>query len=391
VSLGGDSLSYVECSLRLERLLGRVPTDWHLMSIGALADSDSPGRSVGRLDTTVLFRAVGICLIVATHMRVWFWPGGAHLLLAVAGFNLARFMMPIESTRDRVIGGLRTVARVAVPTVLWVAAGMLLFGAYSAGTLLLVNNYLGPATHRDDHWTFWFIEVFVHLVVITTALLAIPAVRRLERRFPYGFPFALLLVVLNLRWEIFQMGDFYNMRFRTHGVAWFFVLGWLVCRSGTRRQKVLTTALCVVTAPGFFGYAPREWFIAGALVLLVWCREVPFPRLAAGPVGVVAAASMWIFITHFTFWPLLVDLTDPYVAYLSTITTGVVCWLAADRAARFAIDQVASGRAVYSARRASPHPPHRQYRPGRRSVRIGLRHRLRWNRVELARSGNDIA
>ena len=332
VSLGGDSLSYVECSLRLETLLGRVPTDWHLMSIAALADSDAPGRRVGRLDTTVLFRAIGICLIVATHMRVWFWPGGAHLLLAVVGFNLARFMMPIESTHERTIAGLRTVARVAVPAVLWVAAGMVLFGAYSAGTLLLVNNYLGTPTHRDDHWTFWFIEVFVHLVLITTALLAIPAVRRLERRFPYGFPLALLLIVLNLRWEIFQMGDFYNMRFRTHGVGWFFVLGWLVCRSGTRRQKILTTALCVVTAPGFFGYAPREWFIAGALVLLVWCREVPFPRLAARPVGVVAAASMWIFITHFTFWPLFVDRFDQYVAYVLTIATGVVCWLAVDRA-----------------------------------------------------------
>ena len=133
VSLGGDSLSYVECSLRLETLLGRVPTDWHLMSIAALADSRAPGRRVGRLDTTVLFRAIGICLIVATHMRVWFWPGGAHLLLAVVGFNLARFMMPIESTRERTIAGLRTVARVAVPAVLWVAAGMVLFGAYSAG------------------------------------------------------------------------------------------------------------------------------------------------------------------------------------------------------------------------------------------------------------------
>jgi hypothetical protein len=332
VSLGGDSLSYVECSLRLETLLGRVPTDWHLMSIAALADSRAPGRRVGRLDTTVLFRAIGICLIVATHMRVWFWPGGAHLLLAVVGFNLARFMMPIESTRERTVAGLRTVARVAVPAVLWVAAGMVLFGAYSAGTLLLVNNYLGAPTHRDDHWTFWFIEVFVHLVLITTALLAIPAVRRLERRFPYGFPLVLLLVVLNLRWEIFQMGDFYNMRFRTHGVAWFFVLGWLVCRSGTRRQKILTSALCVVTAPGFFGYAPREWFIAGALVVLVWCREVPFPRLAARPVGVVAAASMWIFITHFTFWPLFVDRSNQYVAYVLTIATGVVCWLAVDRA-----------------------------------------------------------
>ena len=391
VSLGGDSLSYVECSLRLETLLGQVPPNWHLMSIASLADASAPRRRVGRLDTTVLFRAIGICLIVATHMRIWFWPGGAHLLLAVVGFNLARFMMPIDSTRDRVMAGLRTVARVAVPTVLWVAAGLVLLGAYSAGTLLLVNNYVGAATIATITGRSGSSRCSCISSLLTTALLAIPAVRRLERRFPYGFPLALLLIVLNLRWEIFQMGDFYNMRFRTHGVAWFFVLGWLVCRSGTRRQKILTTALCVVTAPGFFGYAPREWFIAGALALLVWCREVPFPRLAARPVGVIAAASMWIFITHFTFWPLFVDRSDQYVAYVLTIATGVVCWLAVDRATRFAIDQVERVRTVYSARRASPDPLHLQHRPDRRGMRLGLRHRYQCDRVELASSSNDIA
>ena len=143
--------------------------------------------------------------------------------------------------------------------------------------------------------------------------------------------------MLNLRWEMFQLGDFYNMRFRTHGVAWFFVLGWLVCRSTTSRQRVLTTMLCLATAPGFFGYAPREWFIASALILLAWCRELPFPRLLARPVGVVAAASMWIFITHFAVWPLVVDVTNPYVAYVVTIAAGTVVWFAVDRATRRAV------------------------------------------------------
>ncbi len=36
VSLGGDSLSYIECSIRLEDALGRLPADWHVMPVGAL-------------------------------------------------------------------------------------------------------------------------------------------------------------------------------------------------------------------------------------------------------------------------------------------------------------------------------------------------------------------
>jgi acyl-coenzyme A synthetase/AMP-(fatty) acid ligase len=330
LSLGGDSLSYVECAVRLEPVIGRLPTDWHTLTVRELAAQARPRSRRVHVDTTVVYRALAVCLIVATHMRLWFWPGGAHLLLAVVGFNVARFLAPIEPTRARVLAGLRTAARVAVPAVAWIAVGMAAVGAYSAGTLLLVNNYVGPASHRDDHWRFWFIEVFVHLIVLTTVVLAIPAVRRWERRWQYGFPLAALLLALLLRLEVFQMGDFYNMRFRTHGVLWFFLLGWLVQRSTTTRQRALTTVLCIVTAPHFFGYVPREVFIAGALVLLVWCRAVPLPRWLVRPVGTIAAASMWIYISHFTFWPVLVDRFPIGVAYVVTLIAGVAVWAAAE-------------------------------------------------------------
>ena len=329
VSLGGDSLSYVECSIRLQEALGRVPPDWHVMSAGEL---DRAGRRtrVPRLDTTVLLRAVGICLIVSTHMFVWYFPGGAHLLLAVFGFNLARFQLPIEATVDRVRAGLRTAARTAVPVVVWVAGAMVLVGGYSVGTLLLVNNYLGPRDHQLGRWHFWFIEVFVHLTVLTTLLMAIPAVRRLERRHQYLFPLALLVVCLVVR----DVGDVDNLRFRTHGVAWFFVLGWLVQRSGTLTQRLVTTTLCFLSVPGFFTRPERGWFIVAGLVLLVWVREVPFPKLAGRAAGVVAAASMWILITHFRVWPPLTRALPEGWAYVLTILVGVGTWAVVEQATR---------------------------------------------------------
>ena len=328
VSLGGDSLSYVECSIRLEQVLGDVPPDWHLSPISELAAVRPRRRWLPRVDTTLVLRALAICLIVGTHMRVWFFPGGAHLLLAVVGYNLARFVAPIDSTRERVVAGLRTAARAAVPAMLWAGAGVLVFGAYSLGTVALVNNYVGPASHADDHWHFWFIEVFVHLVLVTTLLLAIPMVRRTERRRPYLFALGLLGVTLVLRMEWAWMDDWYNIRYRTHAIAWFFVLGWLVRQSTTLPQRLLTTALCLTVVPGFFQYAPREWFIAAALVVLLWAREVPVPRPLVQPIALLAAASLWIYITHFTFWPLLTDVFVREVAYVVTIASGVAVWAA---------------------------------------------------------------
>jgi acyl-CoA synthetase (AMP-forming)/AMP-acid ligase II len=330
VSLGGDSLSYVECSIRIERILGRLPSDWHLRPIGELAEITGR-RRLARVDTTVVLRAVGILLVVATHMRLRHVPGGAHLLLGVVGYNLARFLLPIDVTRDRLRAGVRTVARVAVPTVAWAVVFGLL-GHYGWTTLSLANNYLGPRSHAGNHWHFWFVEVFTHLVLITTAVVAIPWVRRLDVRFAYGFPLVLLALALTLRMDWADMGDWYNTRFRTHSVAWFFVLGWLVQRSGTIPQRLATTVICLATAPGVFDNPRREMFIAGGLILLVWVKELPMPRVLVRPVATIAAASMWILISHFMIWPPMTEWFVVEVAYVLTVAASVGVWWLVTRA-----------------------------------------------------------
>ena len=73
VSLGGDSLSYVECSVRLERLLGHLPRDWHLTPVAEL-EAVEQRRGIARLDTTALLRTAGILAVVATHMHAVVLP-----------------------------------------------------------------------------------------------------------------------------------------------------------------------------------------------------------------------------------------------------------------------------------------------------------------------------
>ncbi len=331
VSLGGDSLSYVECSIRLEAAIGCLPNDWHLQPVASLVASATPRRRWARLDTTIALRAIGICLVVATHMRITHVPGGAHTLLAVAGYNLARFMAPLPTAAERIRAGLRTASRAAFPTMVWVAVGMVVFGSYSVGTLLLVNNYVGPSSHRGDHWHFWFIEVFVHLVLLASLLTAVPAVRRLDQRFGYLVPFAALAGALVFRMEWAQMGDWYNLRYRTHGVAWFFALGWLIQRSSTWPQRLVTSAVAVATVSGFFNVASREWRILVLLVALLWVRELPVPRSSVRIIGTLSAASMWIYVSHFSIWPLYQEVFNQEVAYVLTIVSGVAMWFVAQR------------------------------------------------------------
>jgi hypothetical protein len=269
-------------------------------------------------------------------MKLWYFPGGSHLMLAVVGYNLSRFNLPIAGTRDRVRAAARAVRRVAVPTVAWVATCMVLVGGYGVGTLALVNNYVGPEAHVDGRWHFWFIEAFVQLTLLVAALVTIPAVRRLERRATYVFPLLLLGAALVFRYHWIQIDGLANLRFRTHGVAWFFVLGWLAHASTTVPKRMLTTALCVLTIPGFFDRPEREWFIAVGIVALTWLPTVPLPRAVLRPVAAVAAASMWIYISHFRVWPPLERNLPDGLAYVATIAAGVAIWWAANAVGRLA-------------------------------------------------------
>ena len=357
VSAGGDSLSYVECALRLERVLGRLPEDWHLRTVAELGGL-GPSPRLPCIDTTMVLRAVGICAVLATHMRALYFPGGAHLLLAVAGFNLSRFQLDLDRTADRVRAGFRTIGRVAAPTVLWTAGAMIVSDFYGPPTLALVNNYLGPRGHANGAWHFWFIEAFVQLGLVATALLSITAVRRLERRHPYWFPFALLLVALELRtvgW--FGLDDLANLRFRTHGVAWCFVLGWLVHRSVAPWQKLLTTLACVVAVAEFFQRPQREWFIITGLLALTWLRQVPCPRPLIPVIATVATASLWIYISHFHLWRPLDRLAPGGLAYVLTLVAGVALWALAEQGTRAARQLVRLRRALPPASAPAPAPP----------------------------------
>ena len=119
VSLGGDSLSYVECSVRLERRLGRLPPDWHLRTVAELDALERRRRAAAaRHDGAAAGRRHHARRLDA-HVPVVL-PGRAHLMLAVAGYNTSRFHLSIDGTRDRVAAMARSVARLALPIVAFV-------------------------------------------------------------------------------------------------------------------------------------------------------------------------------------------------------------------------------------------------------------------------------
>jgi len=327
VGLGGDSLSYVEASLRLEVMVGALPADWPTRPFGTLATSAEGPRRWGRaVETGVLLRALAIVAIVGSHANLFALVGGAHVLLGVLGFNFGRFHADTpRAQRSRAVA--RSVARVAVPSVLVIAVCSIWVEGLGWAQILLVNGFFGSETWVEPAWHYWFIEVALALTVLAGLILAFPPLDRLARRAPFWLPFGLAIVGLVPRYDVlpamFRDGDFIH---RAHAVFWLFALGWAAARTSNVWQRMLLSAVVLTCVPGFFGGDPgRDHVVMLGMLALIWVARVRLPDVLARAVGVLAAASMWIYLVHWQVYPWL-EFRMPLAATVLSLAAGVLAW-----------------------------------------------------------------
>ncbi|MEW9872820.1 AMP-binding protein [Arthrobacter sp. HS15c] len=324
VSLGGDSLSYVAASVRLEKALGHLAPDWHVTPVRDLQSRARPRRSRWRifapLETSIVLRAVAIVVIISTHVDLIRWPGTAHVLMALAGYNFARFQLGGERL-PRLRRQLASVARIVVPTVVFIGAVMLLTDKfhYTPLNLVLLNTMIGPAGWTDA-WHFWFVEVLVYVLLGMMALLAIPWVHRTERRFPLAFPVALIGAGLLARYGLLGFDILH-----TRPVLWLFALGWAFARARSIPQRLALSVIAAVALPGYFGDPWREATILAGILLLAWVPALPLPAVLHRVVGVLASASLYVYVTHWVVFPDLKD-NHPVLAVALSLAVGVAYW-----------------------------------------------------------------
>ncbi|MHA7298133.1 AMP-binding protein [Pseudarthrobacter sp. MDT3-1] len=332
VSLGGDSLSYVAASVRLEQALVHLPPDWHITPVGVLgARLEQPRtrkrRLFARLETSIVLRAVSIFLIVSTHIGFLHWQGAAHVLMAVAGFNFARFQLSGERM-PRLRKQAASLARVIIPSMAFIGFAYLVTDRYSPANIVLLHAIIGPeeVTTRSH---FWFIEVLVYVLVSMTALLALPWVSRAEKRFPFLFPLVLLAAGLLTRYELFEPGIPH-----TTPIFWLFALGWAVSRARHILQRGAVSVVAALTIPGFFDNPARELTVLAGILLLLWLPSIPVPAGLRRLSVLLASASLHIYLVHWLVYPLLVELS-PALAVVASLAAGSAYWALCNLAPTF--------------------------------------------------------
>ena len=321
--LGGDSLSYVEVSVRLEDLLDGLPDDWPTRTVtelAALGDRTSPQRPT--VDTSVALRATAIVLVVAAHADVTHLRGGAHLLLLLAGYNLGRFQLTGDRTH-RARDLLRSARRLVLPAVTWIAAVTVLTDQYGWAYLVPGHASGGPSTWHPS-WRFWFVEALATLLVCGAALLAVPRIDRWQRRRRFLAPVVLVGVGLVLRSTVVEQAG-HGHRLTAPALLWLLALGWAAAAAGTSAQRSLVGALGVVGMLGWLGSTPRELVVLTGLAVLLLAPRLPCSRPLARLAGVLAASSLFVYVTHWQVHPVW-DETVPVLAFVASFAVGIAYW-----------------------------------------------------------------
>lgn len=345
VSLGGDSLSYVEMSIALEEILGVLPNDWHTTPLRELVPARR-GR-LARVETGIVLRAVAIVLVVGSHAKLWHLLGGAHALLGIAGYNFARFQLRSSATSSsRTTTMVTGIARIALPSMCWIAFVAVITDEFNWGHALLVNGLLGDDNAR---WSYWYIEAIVQILILLALLFAVPSVRRLERQHAFSFALAVVGAGLAIRFDLLNLPTAHHKIGRPHEIFWLFSLGWAAERAAGPTGKSIVSLGVLVAVPGFFGATQRELIVGAGLLLIIWVPNLALPRAIIRPVGTVAGASLYIYLTHWQVYPFLLRHQGPAAATTGSVLVGIAAWFGA----RWIIRHV-ERRVLRAARRVVP-------------------------------------
>jgi len=321
VDLGGNSLSYVAMSVRLERALGHLPADWQKLPLRELQTTSRPRRWWGAtLETSVALRAAAIVLVVISHAELYELWGGAHVLLGIAGYNFGRFCLTPLPRRDRTRHLRNTIAWIAVPSVLWVAIALVITDDYTPTNLLLANKFLGPSDSMTAG-RLWFVEVVVWILVALAVVCWLPISDHLERQSPFGFAVAFLALGLAFRYDLFGFGLGQEAWF-TVLAFWFFAVGWAAAKASNAWQRIAVTLVLAVAVHGYFGNPHREVLVFVGLTLLIWLPALRCPGPLTVVAGIIAEASLFIYLVHYQVYPLFGD--HKVVGVTASVVVGIL-------------------------------------------------------------------
>ena len=311
---------------------GTLPAGWQRLEPVALASTRQRRRRFTvPVDLSVVLRALAMVLILVSHADLAQLQGGAHILLGVAGYNLARFQLGVP-------GGATGCGPSCGPACWWRCPPRCGSGRSSWSPVAIVRRprcsstaspgaTAGPTTGSSGSSRRWSGATSVWRPSSRSR-----AVDRWQRRRPFAVALAVLAGCLALRYSIVGVEAGPTERYSMVVVLWCLALGWAAGAARTPGRR---------SARGCGGRGVDDRLLQrpSARGRRGGRDPAPPPRPArsrcpgrfAAVAQVVATASLWIYLTQWQVYPELEDAGHPYAAVLASLAVGILVQQAYDR------------------------------------------------------------
>ncbi|MBB2818042.1 UNVERIFIED_ORG: acyl-CoA synthetase (AMP-forming)/AMP-acid ligase II [Rhizobium esperanzae] len=311
VSLGGDSLRFLQLTMELDRLGIELPEGWEQTAIAELDIGPQVARTdsaeVRALPTDLVLRAIAILLVVIHHEMLWPIPGGSGVMLLLVGFSLARFQSGHFLTGN-FRPALRPAINVLIPYFLIVAAYGLAWRTVPWASVTLTGNfgYAEPERHEMLPYLYWFIEAYAQTLLVFALVFAVPDVRRLARAHPFAFSLALLALAVAARFSLPLFFDIGRRQIFT--IYWGLHLGmfgWCAGLAGKTAQRIILTAIAAAVL-GYLAFWETLWIgttvkyltIFAALLALLYLPRIHLPARLGRVVTLIAVSAFPTYLLH---------------------------------------------------------------------------------------------
>ncbi|WP_245442391.1 AMP-binding protein [Rhizobium chutanense] len=312
VSLGGDSLRFLQLTMEFDRLGVDLPEGWAQARIAELDNGRPAARSprlaeIRALPTDLVLRAIAILLVVVHHEMLWPIPGGSGVMLLLVGFSLARFQSA-HFLAGQFRHALRPAINILVPYFLIVAAYALAWRTVPWASITLTGNfgYADPERHEMVPYLYWFIEAYAQTLLVFSLIFGVPAVRKLARARPFAFSLGLLGLAVAARFSLPLVFDIGKRQIFT--IYWGFhlgIFGWCAGLADRAAQRMVLAALAAAVL-GYLAFWETVWIgttikyltIFAALLALLYLPRICLPVWLGRLVTPIAVSAFPIYLLH---------------------------------------------------------------------------------------------
>ncbi|MGG6264486.1 AMP-binding protein [Leptolyngbya sp. AN03gr2] len=329
ITLGGDSLSYVQLAMEFERHLGYLPQGWERLSIAQLEQLSPQHDRFSPIETNIILRALAITVVVADHAYLMNFAGGAFLLLMIAGANLARFQSE-ALFKGRVIQPIFSLLKNLVTPYLIISIAYQLWKReFNPGVLFLVSNFIDPEV--TSIFPIWFINLLVQVIIGFSLLFVVKPVRRFATVSPWEFGITTVMVGAIAKVGISSIWNTTYLYDRVpHMLFWIFALGWTIQFAKTKQQRVITTMILWAIVPIFaaLNHSYAIWMLVGG-TLLLWLPIVAIPQILKSPLQTIGAATFHIYLFHMIFIHFVsnvAEILNPWLNTAAGLFGGILVW-----------------------------------------------------------------